>query len=47
VRMTHTGLPNTAECEGHAKGWAYYLGRLGVAAAGGNPGVDVGPPGHG
>jgi len=24
VRMTHTGLPNTAECEGHAKGWAYY-----------------------
>ncbi len=46
VRMTHTGLPNTAECEGHTKGWAYYLGRLGVAAAGGNPGVDRGPIGH-
>ena len=24
VRMTHTGLPNAYECEGHAKGWAYY-----------------------
>jgi uncharacterized protein YndB with AHSA1/START domain len=46
VRMTHTGLPNAYEREGHAKGWAYYLGRLGVAAAGGNPGVDVGPVGH-
>jgi uncharacterized protein YndB with AHSA1/START domain len=47
VRMTHTGLPNTAECANHAKGWAYYLGRLGVAAAGGDPGVDRGPVGHG
>ena len=25
VRMTHTGLPNAYECDGHAKGWAYYL----------------------
>jgi uncharacterized protein YndB with AHSA1/START domain len=40
VRMTHTGLPDTAQCANHAKGWAHYLGRLGVAAAGGNPGVD-------
>jgi uncharacterized protein YndB with AHSA1/START domain len=40
VRMTHTGLPNAAECANHAKGWAHYLGRLGVAAAGGSPGVD-------
>jgi uncharacterized protein YndB with AHSA1/START domain len=32
--------------EGHRKGWAYYLGRLGVAATGGNPGVDRGPVGH-
>ena len=47
VRMTHTGLPNTAECANHAKGWAYYLGRLGVAAAGGDPGIDRGPVGHG
>ena len=38
VRMTHTGLPNAYECEGHAKGWAYYLGRLGVAATGGRSG---------
>ena len=28
VRMTHTGLPNAYERDGHAKGWAYYLGRL-------------------
>jgi hypothetical protein len=47
MRMTHTGLPNAVQCADHAKGWAYYLGRLGVAAAGGNPGVDRGPPGHG
>jgi uncharacterized protein YndB with AHSA1/START domain len=47
VRMAHTGLPNAYEREGHAKGWAYYLGRLSVAAAGGDPGVDRGPPGHG
>jgi uncharacterized protein YndB with AHSA1/START domain len=46
VRMTHTGLPNTAECANHAKGWAHYLGRLGMAAEGGNPGVDRGPVDH-
>ena len=33
VRMTHTGLPNAYERAGHARGWAYYLDRLGVAAA--------------
>jgi uncharacterized protein YndB with AHSA1/START domain len=43
LRMTHSGLPNAAEVAGHSKGWAYYLGRLAVAAAGGNPGVDRGP----
>jgi uncharacterized protein YndB with AHSA1/START domain len=43
LRMTHSGLPNEAQCAAHAKGWAHYLGRLGVAAAGGNPGVDRGP----
>jgi uncharacterized protein YndB with AHSA1/START domain len=42
VRMTHSGLPNAAQCAGHAKGWAHYLGRLAVAASGGNPGVDPG-----
>lgn len=40
LRMTHTGLPNSAQCANHAEGWAHYLRRLSVAAAGGNPGVD-------
>jgi uncharacterized protein YndB with AHSA1/START domain len=47
VRMTHSGLPNAAQCAGHAKGWAHYLGRLGIAAAGGDPGIDHGPASHG
>ena len=42
VRMTHTGIPDTAERAGHAKGWAHYLGRLAMAATGQNPGVDRG-----
>jgi uncharacterized protein YndB with AHSA1/START domain len=45
LRMTHSGLPDAAECASHDKGWAYYLGRLAVAAAGQNPGADRdGPP---
>ena len=43
IRLTHSGLPNAAECAKHGKGWAHYLGRLATAAAGGNPGVDRGP----
>jgi uncharacterized protein YndB with AHSA1/START domain len=43
LRMTHSGLPNALECANHAKGWAHYLGRLGTAAAGRNPGADPGP----
>jgi len=39
LRMTHSGLPNAAQCAGHDKGWAHYLGRLALAAAGRNPGV--------
>jgi len=42
LRMTHSGLPNEAECASHARGWAHYLGRLGIVAAGGNPGIDRG-----
>jgi uncharacterized protein YndB with AHSA1/START domain len=42
LRMTHSGLPNEAQCAAHAKGWAHYLGRLAVAAGGGNPGADKG-----
>jgi uncharacterized protein YndB with AHSA1/START domain len=41
--MTHSGLPNAAQCASHAKGWAHYLGRLGVVAVGRNPGADPGP----
>jgi uncharacterized protein YndB with AHSA1/START domain len=43
LRMTHSGLPNEAQCASHAKGWAHYLGRLTIAAAGQDPGVDVKP----
>ncbi len=43
LRMTHSGLPNAVQCDRHAKGWAHYLGRLAVAAAGRNPGIDHGP----
>jgi hypothetical protein len=42
LRMTHSGLPNEVECANHDTGWAHYLGRLAVAAAGGNPGIDRG-----
>ena len=44
VRMTHTGLPNAAQCAGHARGWAYYLDRLGVAAAAAIRASTEGPP---
>jgi uncharacterized protein YndB with AHSA1/START domain len=43
LRMTLSGLPNEAQCAGHNRGWAHYLGRLAIAAAGGNPGIDHGP----
>jgi uncharacterized protein YndB with AHSA1/START domain len=41
LRMTHSGLPDAAACEDHAKGWAYFLGRLAEAAAGRDPGPDT------
>jgi uncharacterized protein YndB with AHSA1/START domain len=43
LRMTHSGLPNAARCASHHTGWVHYLGRLGIAAAGRNPGIDRGP----
>ena len=43
LRMTHSGLPNEAQATAHAKGWAHYLGRLTIAAAGRNPGPDKMP----
>jgi hypothetical protein len=44
--MTHSGLPNAAQCAAHDKGWAHYVGRLAMAAAGQDPGIDrfEGPP---
>jgi len=42
LRMTHSGLPNAAQCAGHDRGWAHYLGRLAIAATGRNPGIDPG-----
>ena len=41
VRLTHSGLPDAKERANHEKGWNHYLGRLVVAAAGGDPGPDV------
>ena len=43
LRMTHSGLPDGDQVAAHSKGWAHYLGRLSIAAAGRNPGVDRGP----
>jgi uncharacterized protein YndB with AHSA1/START domain len=44
LRLTHSGLPDAAHQESHGRGWTHYLGRLAMAAAGRNPGVDTGPP---
>jgi uncharacterized protein YndB with AHSA1/START domain len=46
VRFTHSGLPNEAQCAGHSIGWAHYVNRLALAAAGRDPGVDHGPVHH-
>jgi uncharacterized protein YndB with AHSA1/START domain len=40
LRMAHSGLPDAEEYANHDKGWAHYLARLGVVAAGGDPGPD-------
>jgi len=42
LRMTHTGLPDAAQYASHQQGWAHYLGRLAVSAAGRDPGPDPG-----
>jgi uncharacterized protein YndB with AHSA1/START domain len=41
LRMTHSGLPDMEACANHEQGWTHYLGRLAVAAAGGDPGPDT------
>jgi uncharacterized protein YndB with AHSA1/START domain len=40
LHMTHSGLPDSEACLAHEEGWAHYLGRLAVAAPGGDPGQD-------
>jgi uncharacterized protein YndB with AHSA1/START domain len=40
VRLVHRGLPDDAVGD-HEKGWDHYLGRLAVAASGGDPGPDL------
>jgi uncharacterized protein YndB with AHSA1/START domain len=42
LRLTHTGLPDEEQCVLHAQGWAHYVARLTVTAAGGDPGPDRG-----
>jgi uncharacterized protein YndB with AHSA1/START domain len=39
VELVHRDLPD-AELPGHARGWPHFLGRLVIAAAGGDPGPD-------
>ena len=40
LRLTHTGLPDAAQCASHAEGWSHYLDRLAEVAAGRDPGPD-------
>jgi uncharacterized protein YndB with AHSA1/START domain len=40
VRLTHRGLPDDAVSD-HTQGWDHYLGRLSVAATGGDAGPDA------
>lgn len=40
VVVRHSGLPDDAVFD-HEEGWEHYLGRLAVAASGGDPGPDV------
>lgn len=42
VRLVHRGLPDDAVGD-HTRGWTYYVGRLAVAATGGEPGPDAPP----
>lgn len=46
VRLVHRGLPDDAVAD-HTAGWAHYLDRLSVRAAGGDPGPEAIPGGAG
>jgi uncharacterized protein YndB with AHSA1/START domain len=41
IRLTHRDMP-ADHVDVHRTGWVHYLGRLGVCAAGGDPGPDPG-----
>jgi len=43
LRLVHRGLPDDEAVENHGHGWAHYLQRLAMRAAGGDPGPDRGP----
>jgi hypothetical protein len=40
VVLRHHDLPDDEQVDHHCKGWDMYLARLGVRAAGGDPGPD-------
>jgi len=40
VRLVHRDLPTAETAEQHNRGWEYFLSRLQIAAAGGDPGPD-------
>lgn len=40
LRLIHSDLPSAESAERHGYGWTHYAERLGVVAAGGDPGVD-------
>lgn len=42
VRLVHRGLPDDAVAD-HTNGWDHYLGRLAIAASGGDAGPDRPP----
>lgn len=50
VHIHHYGLPSEEQRDSHRLGWAHYLGRLGIVAAGNDPGPDAwrkcDPPGR-
>src|SRR5262245_42293338 len=43
VRLVHRGLPDDAITD-HGRGWEHYLGRLAIAATGGDAGPDTPQP---
>jgi uncharacterized protein YndB with AHSA1/START domain len=42
VELRHSGLPTEESATEHGSGWTHFLGRLSIAAAGGDPGRDPG-----